>query len=188
MYSFIFIQIAKDFGCKQQTERGEGGGAGLSFLRDQTDPPGCPLKTEFLHKRFVFSVKLLQGATAQDSHTTPVLSSSLSFFFSVVANIPFLLLSATCLLSTCGPCPWQVKRILHHRSWVAALTIYPLILSFPPFSLILPPTFHSLSLSLSQYWVAGVKGGQKNLITVTVGLFWHCSWSCADTHRAVCWL
>lgn len=40
----------------------------------------------------------------------------------------------------------------------------------------------------SQYWVAGVKGGLRNLITVTVGLFWHCSWSCADTHSAVCWL
>lgn len=40
----------------------------------------------------------------------------------------------------------------------------------------------------SQYWVAGVKGGPRNLITVTVGLFWHCSWSCADTHSAVCWL
>lgn len=44
----------------RQTERegrreGEGRGAGLSFLGDQTASPGCPLKTEILHKLFVFS-------------------------------------------------------------------------------------------------------------------------------------
>lgn len=52
-----------------------------SFLGDWTAPPGCPLKTEFLHKLFVFSVELLQGAachsTRQSHHACPL---SLSLF------------------------------------------------------------------------------------------------------------
>lgn len=49
-----------------------GEGTGLSFLGDQTAPPACPLKTEFLHKLFVFSVQLLQGAAC---HSTRRVSS-----------------------------------------------------------------------------------------------------------------
>lgn len=125
--------------------------------------------------------------TARDSHTEPPppLSLSLSLCLllscSTVANIPFLVLSESCLQSTCATCPWQVKRIFLCRGWVAASTVQT-----PP-SLFTPPCAPVyFPLLLSQYWVAGVKGGQRNLITVTVGLFWHCSWSCADTHRAVC--
>lgn len=123
-------------------------------------------------------------STRQSHHACPL---PLSVSLSPLSWLTFLsfFCSETCLLSTCGACPWQVKRILHHRSWVAASAMHPL---FPLFSCFLPHPASHLSLSLSQYWVAGVKGGQRNLITVTVGLFWHCSWSCADTHRAVCWL
>lgn len=71
----------------------------------------------------VWSSRLLLS-TAQDSHTAP-LSLLPAVSRSQTTNIPFVVLSESCLQSTCATCPWQVKRIFCRRSRVAASTVQP---------------------------------------------------------------
>lgn len=160
----------------RQAEKGEGEDAGLSLLRTRLPLLTAHLKqnssTNCLLSQFKSSRVLL--ATAQDSHTVPVLSFSVSL--SVLLWLPLPCLSETCLLSTCGTCPWQVMRILHHRNRAAASTMHPLFLPFLSFTL----TFLILSCR--------GKRRPEESNNCDSGAFWHCSWSCADTHRAVCWL
>lgn len=114
----------------------------------------CPLKT-WIPSQTVFSVKLLRGAvfhgTRQSRHGCPLPGSLCS---PVVAYIPFLAQSETCLLSTCGTCPWHVKRILHHRSWVAA--------SFPPVASARLPFFFHSSLPFSILSCRGKRGPEES--------------------------
>lgn len=94
------------------------------------------------------------GCLPQHNTVTPCLSSAFSF----LSWLTFPSLSETCLLSTCGTCPWQVKMILHHRNWAEVSTMHPLFLPVPPFSLIPPPIFHSPSLNIELPWQKGARG------------------------------
>lgn len=121
---------------------------GLSFL-----PRGqkWPLKTEFLWKQFVFSVQLPQAAAHHSTRQSHCASLSLlpAVSRSRTTNIPFVVLSESCLQSTCATCPWQVKRIFLRRSRVAASAVQPPIhptLRPPP--LLCPRLFPPLAFSI----------------------------------------
>lgn len=133
---------------------------------------------------FQFTSSRVPLTTAQDSHTAP-----LPLFPSVSRSLIPLWQTFPPLFCLRDAYNQHVPHVLDKsRGSVSAGAGW----QYQPCNpLFIPPCVPHLPCApppplLSQYWVAGVKGGQRNLITVTVGLFWHCSWSCADTHRAVC--
>lgn len=128
---------------ERQTEKEGGVGSGLSFLGDQTAPPGSPLKAEFLHKLFVFSVQLLRGAachsTRQSHHARPPLRS--------LSSPPWLQHSRHC--SVCSINMWHMSLTSREdpspKELGSSVNHVP-----PPLSpfLILPPLFHSRFLNI----------------------------------------
>lgn len=129
----------------RQEKEGNGGGH-WSVLPWGPDCPSClPIKNR-IPPQTVCVFSPTPPGCCLPQHKTSVLSFSGVSLLCIVANIPFPVLLETSLLSTCGTCPWQVKRTLHHRSWAAVSTTHPIFLPFP---LVLPyPAFpHSPFLS-----------------------------------------